>query len=167
MELDMILQSYIAKAHEARGSIIDHAILLERHMDEFVSDYFTDTKERQLEMVEMLISTLTYSAKVNLFAAILTKVLKKETVSINIEDVKKNLQAVAKCRNKFAHDILYLDIPYQKMIQYNICLVSFTNISQPVYYTEKQILDILSKTQKAIDEIMSIRKLIKDGNPPT
>lgn len=165
MEHDLPILRYTHKAYAVRGTVIDLTILLERIMDEFIASYFSDNLIRKIEMMEMIVCGLPYRAKVDLFIKVLSKI-KLDKRKYNYENIKKEFLYISKKRNRFAHDLLNINLPEDKMEKYEISLSDYTDVTKSVHYDRPQINDLLLRIRAHTALLMEIRDLPHSGNHP-
>ena len=161
-------QAYIRYANETRGLVINHTILLERIMDECIAGYFFKNSDTRTELIEVLISseTLTYSSKVNLFVRLLKKIYTPEVFIKKYVGMAKELQEIATDRNKFAHQIIVLDLTIEDFHKTAICLVDFKEMKTGNFYSPDKIKEIIDKVRKYVKIIDQIKQDITGiGNP--
>lgn len=152
----MTEDEFILKSNETRGAIISATILLERFIDEYIAKYFTSEMERKVELIELLISSLTYGNKVQILERILRLKYKPSEFSKKFKGLKKELGDIAKTRNEFAHNISIVGLSEQNMKRFEICLVNFKNTGKPIGYTESDVGSYLNLVHKYIDLIKDL-----------
>lgn len=150
---------YYYKTESARGRIINHAVLLERLMDDFICGEFTNTYEERNEMTRVLLKPLTYSAK----ARIISKIIKKHFPDSDIRNAKfpslgGDLNYIANKRNRFAHDDVHEKMPKEYFITFDICLINSENLKTVVCYKPEDVIEIVEKINKCTDLLAATRK---------
>lgn len=154
-------KAYTTMAHIHRGEIIANTILFERNMDEFIASYFSDTQDRKLDLIEMIISCgLTYKAKADLISRLLKKLFPDDKIrKERFRGFNRMLRDIADDRNKFAHDILYIDFKKpEDFKKYAICLINFQDLTTLVTFSNDDITKILERIGSALDILEELRK---------
>ena len=153
------LDAYITKAHRTRGEILDHTILLERVMDEFISINFSDSKKRMQELMDIIITEgMNYRYKVKVVLKIINKRIPDHKQRVQrLGSIRSDLEKIAATRNKFAHEIMRFDAPIEKLNKFNIILYNYHQ-DKNVGYTENDIIEALELIMKYIDILENLRK---------
>jgi hypothetical protein len=163
MEVDFAspeYQDYIRRANHARGHVINYTILLERVLDDFIATAFSENQDKKIDLIQTLISEgLTYRSKVKVVLSLIKKHYPNDLErKSKFGSIKNDLSAIADERNKFAHEILYIQLTKENFSKFEICLVSFKEIDKVVAYTIEDIIGIVERVQKYIDIVGDIRR---------
>ena len=151
---------YLQRANHARGWVINYTILLERIMDDFMAIAFSDTQEKKIDLLETLISEgMSYNSKVNVVLRLVKRHLPDDKQrEIRFPGLRKNLQDIAAERNKFAHELLYINLSIEQFKKFEICLVSFKNLDKVECFVLRDITGIVERIQKYIDILDELRR---------
>jgi hypothetical protein len=153
------LDAYITRAHRTRGEIIDHTILLERIMDEFIALNFSDNKNRMRELMDMIISEgMNYRYKVKIVLKIINKRIPDEKQRVQrLGSIRSDLEKIAATRNKFAHEVMRFDVPIETLNKFNIILFNYHQ-DKNVGYTENDIIEAIELILKYVSILEDLRK---------
>lgn len=162
---------YVYHASQTRGVLINHIILLERLMDKYISEYFCNTSDKALELMDMILATkrITFDSKAQVFRTILDKLYpekKKENATIATD-----FQFIAEQRNMLAH--FFLDTSPDILSNFSELNGAFTLLkiektrSWEVFDFKriKKIGDMVALYTDAIIEMLDQKKEAKSVTP--
>lgn len=155
------LEEFLSYADRIRGAIISHTVLLERNMDLFISRYFCSTKDKVLELMELLVSErIDLSKKTETFIQILIKecLCYGEDFNKKYPRIKTDLKEIYETRNAFAHKLTITPIK-SDIGKHVIILKEFKNKTEVLSYNPDDIDKMLAKINK-------YSVMIKDRNNP-
>ncbi|HEX7414214.1 MAG TPA: hypothetical protein VF411_09230 [Bacteroidia bacterium] len=141
-----------------RGKIIDDVIYLERHIDEYLSRYFCQEKEKQKDLFEMILgSRLSWLPKLQVFTLIL-ETHKKEFL-LKHSNFIKDLEKLSAERNIVAHSLLDTSEEGRKEYKENqsIGFVRFRDGTKPEWRTLSKLNEfgiIANNCVTAIHELL-------------
>ena len=74
-DIQELTQRYAYHASQVRGVIINEIILLERLMDEYISEYFCVDIDKRMELMDIIVSTkrITFESKSQILRTILER----------------------------------------------------------------------------------------------
>lgn len=149
------LQSYYY-----RGQIIGDLIYIERLVDEFISRYFCETREKQKEIFELILGNerMGFSNKIQVFQFII-ETHKKEWLTSNL-NIFADLKKLNEERNIVAHYFLDTSENGGKVFHEGkgIGFVKFRNSTETLWRTSDDYLkfkDLLSKYNKLLTELLT------------
>jgi hypothetical protein len=104
--MDKELEALMTKAFYMRGKIISDTIYLERCMDEYMARYFSDTKEKQKDLMETLLATkrMVFENKRLIFDFVVQKA--NPEFLKEYPNFKKDVIFIVEQRNVVAHHLL-------------------------------------------------------------
>lgn len=144
----------IHKAWIARGSVINETALLELHIQQIIAEYFCNTQEKQIELVNVILGTekITFNSKKEILKYIIEKKYP--------EFIKKNpkwnndLTEIMQQRNIFAH--FALDTRKESIIDFSknktIGFAKFKNEQTVILYNDEKMLKLVSMINKYTGE---------------
>jgi len=141
------------KAAMFRGIFINQVTHIETLINVHIANHFCDTEAKALEIVDLVLGDrfIAFESKRTIFEAI----VKKHKPSDYKEDKKKfeKLTSVQNIRNKLAHLIIAVDEKSVEKFKKDGTLgfVKFKEKTEALYYSPKEMNDVLKNTQELID----------------
>jgi len=153
----------------ARGKIINQAALLESVMDIYISRHFSKEPIRQLEMIELILSSsrITFENKRQVFKFLVDK-YEPEFAKRN-KSYANDLDTLNRQRNIFAHYPLNVAIEANELFEKHrtISFIKFKNATALEIYNEKKIDQYLKLFNKMITQIIELIEKQPDTPSPS
>lgn len=159
--MDKDLKHLEDQAFYLRGKIINHTIILERVIDEYLTNYFCgeDEEKRKVLMYSLFgTNRITLDSKRQLFEDIIKK--DKPDFVKKHPYLKKDLIYIAEQRNILAHYMLNSSDDGINNHDSHIEFVNFKGERKIIRFEEKTQIDLISKIEKSIISINSLN--VKD-----
>lgn len=161
-EINFDQDLYIVNAHTLRGRFIDYFSILEKTIEEFISEYFTNDYNRGIELSDIILDRLTFDAKRASMRSIVRvmmnegKFQKLKGKPIPNDEYFSELKALSDHRNKFAH--YPLAFPFKQGEFGNVIgLDEFRDYIKTEWYNQQRYDSIISKIGKYIKYTKSFK----------
>ncbi|MEJ5996100.1 hypothetical protein WG904_16850 [Pedobacter sp. Du54] len=155
MENEEKLQKLFALGVDTRGNIINQTIMLERLIDEYLSNHFCKTQKSVVEIMDLIFGNklITFESKHQVFREILNR-HNKDFQSAN-KTIHKDIDEIIRIRNIMAHYLL--DTEWDVVEGFSINEISFIKFDKK---RKKEVftIDKISSHLKMLDE--TINKII-------
>jgi hypothetical protein len=124
-----------------RGLVINQTIYIERLMDIYVSEYFTEDIVKQHELQELILGDrrMTYGSKYEVFHYLINT-YKNDFIKTNFPNLLRDMKEISELRNEIAHLVLDTSPIGLEFLDKNvIVLIRFRNEGVRIYYNEEKV----------------------------
>lgn len=166
MDNNQLIQRYIANIAEARGTIINHVISIERAIDEFLSLHFCGGEsKKKSQLFELLSEETTFDIKRKNLARILKSDYPTEYETN--KHIFKFLEDLMQARNIFAHWIYdtsdeAIPVAKQNKIQLMRFRASKDDLENIKTYDSDSLNALLRKADSCLLALVSLHKTISN-----
>lgn len=121
-----------------RGLILNQTVNLEMIIDYRISRYFAQTKDKQHELAQTVISGLPFNQKISVLLSLLEKY--DEWIFEAHPKIKKDLDKIRAARNEMAHSWLDITVTFvENRLTFNANEMKVMNKGVPKIYNDARI----------------------------
>ena len=144
MNKPLPITEYMELAYRRRGELINQTIMIERAMEQYLVQHFCTESDRQIELLETLLSTthVSFFAKLEVVIIILER--HDPTFLYAYPDVKKELTDIMEQRNIIAHSVLDFSNIMRNNANSKIVVTKYRGKKpKPIEYDEKRFNNLI------------------------
>ncbi len=153
-------EHYTNLAFHRRGVIINEVVMLERIVDEILSNYFCGTTPKKQELMELIICTnrMIFENKIQVLKVLLEK-HKPDFLKANPTIINDIINKIIVERNIFAHYWLVTSKELSDFISKNqTVFIKFKNTTEYIYYDDDKFETICRLIGKTIKTFIAFQK---------
>lgn len=135
----------LEKAFSYRGQILEHSVILEKAIEEFICKYIADTNnDIKYKITIYLIDRMSFDSKISVFQSILQSQSDKIVYKKKYDKLIGKIRMAKDERNFFAHYLTSYSQTDINTSEKNLTLVNFRNSINRKTYDEQKISSIIS-----------------------